>query len=146
MELPIERGGIPLEQIREGLLRRLRERRAEEIARGMTTVGPHRDEVRFLASGLDLGTYGSRGQVRTAVLALKLAEMAWMRDKAGEWPVLLLDEMMAELDAERRTDLLLRINGAEQAVMTTTDLGLFSQAFREKARIWSVRAGTVSEE
>ncbi len=145
LDIPIERGGIPLDQIRDGLLRRLQERRAEEIARGMTTVGPHRDEVRFLASGLDLGTYGSRGQVRTAVLALKLAEMAWMRDKAGEWPVLLLDEMMAELDAERRADLLLRINGAEQAVMTTTDLGLFSQPFKDKARIWTVSAGTVEE-
>jgi len=146
MDIPIERGGIPLDEIRGGLLHRLQERRADEIARGMTTVGPHRDEVRFLASGLDLGSYGSRGQARTALLALKLAEMAWMRQKAGEWPVLLLDEIMAELDGERRADLLTRINGAEQAVITTTDLAMFTESFKQKARIWSIRAGTVTED
>jgi recombinational DNA repair ATPase RecF len=78
--------------------RTLAERRREEIARGMTLVGPHRDELRFLANGLDLGEYGSRGQQRTAVLALKLAQAQWMREHTGEDPVLLLDEVLAELD------------------------------------------------
>ncbi len=111
----------------------------------MTTTGPHRDELRILASGLDLGAYGSRGQIRTALLSLKLAETAWMREKAGEWPVLLLDEILAELDPERRADLLARINGAEQAVMTTTDLDLFTDPFKQKARVWSVQGGTMVE-
>lgn len=146
MDIPVERGGIPLDEIRAGLLSRLREKRAEEIARGLTTVGPQRDEVRFLASGLDLGTYGSRGQVRTALLSLKLAETAWIKRKVGEWPVLLLDEIMAELDANHRADLLTRINGSEQAVLTTTDPGLFTESFRQNARIWTIEAGMVTEE
>src|SRR5690606_32991091 len=105
-----------------GLLDRLRATRAEEIARGMTLSGPHRDEVRFLASGLDLGTYGSRGQARTAVLALKLAEVEWMQARTGEWPLLLLDEVLAELDVDRRRELMARLGAAEQCVMTTTEL------------------------
>lgn len=145
MDIPVERGGIPLDQIRAGLLRRLQENRSEEIARGVTLSGPHRDEARFIASGLDLGTYGSRGQVRTALLSLKLAELEWMRAKVGEWPVLLLDEILAELDAERRADLLARINGAEQAVMTTTDADLFTTDFKQRAQVWRVEAGTVEE-
>ncbi len=106
IETPVDRSGFTEEQIREGFLSRLRAARAEEIQRGVTTIGPHRDEVRFTANGIDLGDFGSRGQVRTALMALKLAEVAWMREKIGEWPVLLLDETLAELDLQRRADLL----------------------------------------
>jgi DNA replication and repair protein RecF len=73
----------------------------------MTTIGPHRDDLRIAANSIDLGHYGSRGQVRTALLALKLAEVSWLQEKTGHWPVLLLDEIMAELDMKRRSDLLL---------------------------------------
>ena len=72
----------------------------------MTTIGPHRDELRFLANGIDLTSFGSRGQVRTALLALKLAEVDWMKERTGELPVLLLDEILAELDPNPRSDLL----------------------------------------
>ena len=92
---------------------------------------------------MDLGTYGSRGQARTAVLALKLAEVEWMRAKCGEWPILLLDEVLAELDARRRRDLLSRLSGAEQCVMTTTDLNLFPPEFKERVTVWQVTAGQV---
>jgi hypothetical protein len=57
--------------------------RAEEIARGVTTIGPQRDELRLLSNGVDLGDFGSRGQVRTTLLALKLAEVTWMKDRTG---------------------------------------------------------------
>ena len=80
----------------------------------MTAIGPHRDEIRFLANQMDLGTFGSRGEARTAVLALKLAEVAWMKRRTGEWPVLLLDEVAAELDPTRRSDLLAHLNDGEQ--------------------------------
>ncbi|HEX9012933.1 MAG TPA: DNA replication and repair protein RecF, partial [Anaerolineaceae bacterium] len=86
----LDRTNIGAEQIRQGFAQRLIAIRAEEIARGMTTIGPHRDEVRFLSNGIDLGDYGSRGQVRTALLSLKLAEVAWLKEKTGHWPVLLL--------------------------------------------------------
>jgi DNA replication and repair protein RecF len=78
------------------------------------------------------------------VLALKLAETAWLRERAGEWPILLLDEVLAELDAGRRRDLLARLNGAEQAIMTTADLGLFTQEFQDRAALWEVSAGTIA--
>ncbi len=101
----------------------------EEIARGMTLIGPQRDELRLMVNGRDLGLYGSRGQARTAVMALKLAEMDWMRDAIGEWPVLLLDEVVAELDARRRAYLLERIGGAAQALLTTTEPEIFTPSF-----------------
>lgn len=123
----------------------LEARRKEEISRGVTLVGPHRDELRFITEGIDLGVYGSRGQQRTAVLALKLAEVEWMRSHTGEWPVLLLDEMMAELDAKRRAYLLARVNSANQSLITGTGLELFGKEFRQRAKILHVVAGQVHE-
>ncbi len=67
-------------------------------------IGPHRDELRFLANQTDLGGYGSRGQIRTALLSLKLAEVVWMKARTWQWPVILLDEVMTELDLQRRAD------------------------------------------
>ncbi|HEY5901174.1 MAG TPA: DNA replication and repair protein RecF, partial [Anaerolineales bacterium] len=98
----VDRSSLDLKTIEHGFRERLAQLRGEEIARGVTTIGPHRDELRFLANNVDLGDYGSRGQVRTALLALKLAEVAWMKERTGEWPVILLDEVMAELDLQRR--------------------------------------------
>ena len=141
LDAPIDRSGLGLEKIQNGLRERLARLHAEEIARGVTTIGPHRDELRFLGNGIDLGTYGSRGQARTAMLALKLAEVEWMKEKTGQWPVLLLDEVLAELDPARRLDLLNRLSISEQALLTTTDLDLFIPEFIEKATLWKVRAG-----
>ncbi len=142
----LRRTAIAETELAAGMLACLRERRQEEMQRGMTLVGPHRDEFRFMLSGIDLGEFGSRGQARTAVLALKLAEMAWMRDRSGEWPLLLLDEVLAELDPQRRHDLMQRINGAEQVLLTTADLDMVAPQFRSQARVWRVSAGTVQSE
>ena len=111
----------------------------------MTTIGPHRDELRFLANDIDLADYGSRGQVRTALLSLKLAEVNWMKERTGEWPVILLDEVMAELDVNRRADLLKYIDESEQVLFTTTDLNLFSPDFVEKTEVWRVDSGRVEK-
>jgi DNA replication and repair protein RecF len=89
----------------------------------------------------DLGDYGSRGQIRTTLLALKLAEVRWMKERTGEWPVILLDEVMAELDLQRRADLLKHVSGAEQSLFTTTDLKLFDEEFCREAQVWRVREG-----
>ncbi len=144
LDVPITRAGITPDEIAASLRERLETSRRSEIERGMTLTGPHRDDVRFIASGIDLGIYGSRGQGRTAVLSLKLAEMAWMNDRAGEPPILLLDEVLAELDPQRRRDLLKRIGGAEQSVLTTTDLSLFEPGFVERVKVWKVSGGTIS--
>lgn len=121
----------------------LQERRREEIARGMTTIGPQRDEIRFLVNGYDLGLYGSRGQGRTAVMALKLAELEWMQDQTDESPILLLDEVAAELDPRRRAYLLERIGGVEQVIITTAEPGLLDDDFLAGAIRWQVKAGTI---
>ena len=124
-------------------MQRLAEVRREEIARGVTTIGPHRDELRMLSNGIDLGDFGSRGQVRTALLALKLAEVTWIKNKTGEWPVLLLDEILAELDVQRRADLQAYLLEYEQTMLTTTDLTQFNPAFVEEGTVWQVEQGMV---
>jgi DNA replication and repair protein RecF len=123
---------------------RLRRLRREELARGMTLIGPHRDELRFVASGADLGVYGSRGQQRTAVLALKLAEVRWMQARTGERPVILLDEVLAELDTARRAQVLAAVSSAEQSLLTSTDPSLFSADFLRQAHMLRVEAGQIS--
>ena len=145
MSTVVDRSGLDLSDIQEGFRDRLRELRKEEIHRGVTTIGPHRDELRFLANDIDLGNYGSRGQVRTTLLALKLAEVNWMRERTGEWPVILLDEVMAELDLQRRADLLKYIGETEQVLFTTTDLNLFTPEFAKQAEVWKVENGRVEK-
>lgn len=140
---PKDRTGVSVEAIEAGFLAALQERRGEELARGATVIGPHRDDLRFLSNRIDLGSFGSRGQVRTAMLSLKLAEVAWMREKTGHWPVLLLDEVLAELDEARREDLLARVAGIEQTLATTTDLALFAEEFVRSSQVWNVRNGQV---
>jgi DNA replication and repair protein RecF len=146
LSTPVQRNGLGEEDIRQGFLEALQHSRSEEIRRGVTALGPHRDELRFLANGIDLSDFGSRGQVRTALLALKLAEIEWMKARTGQWPVLLLDEVLVELDAQRRQDLLASLDTVEQAVLTTTDLHSFAPDFVEKAEVWQVEGGEVKEE
>jgi DNA replication and repair protein RecF len=144
LEVPADRGRIRLEDAREGFLRHLRQTRAQAIRRGVTIAGPHRDDLRLLANGIDLTVYGSRGQARTAVLALKLAEVEWMRRRGGEWPVLLLDEVFSELDIPHREDLLAGLDAADQVLITASDPGMLPASFRERAhRLW-VERGTIS--
>lgn len=146
IDAPVDRAGFTLEQIQAGFAQRLKQIHAEEIARGVTTIGPHRDELRFLANGIDQSNFGSRGQVRTTLLALKLAEVAWMKEKTGEWPVLLLDETLAELDLQRRADLLATLEECDQGLLTTTDLNLFLPEFVLKSTVWQVSSGCVVRE
>jgi DNA replication and repair protein RecF len=143
IDVPVDRSNMDVETVKQGFTNALKKLRSEEISRGVTTIGPHRDEIRFLSNGVDLGDYGSRGQVRTTLLSLKLAEVAWMKEKTGEWPVILLDEVMAELDAERRTDLLEALAESEQSMLTTTDSQSFSPEFLGSSSLWQVQAGTV---
>jgi DNA replication and repair protein RecF len=139
----VDRSALSLENIRIGFLSRLRQLRSEEIGRGLTVTGPHRDELRFLGNGIDLGDYGSRGQVRTTLLALKLAEVSWMKERTGEWPVMLFDEVMAELDLQRRADLLNYVEESEQVLFTATDAHMFTPEFVERAVVWQVEDGAI---
>lgn len=146
MQVSAQRDGFTVKQIQEGFAEKLKQSRKEEIMRGVTTLGPHRDEMRVLCNGTDLTDFGSRGQLRTAILALKLAEVDWLKQKTTQWPVLLMDETLAELDVERRRFLLNYLEVAEQAVLTTTDLNLFSPDFTAKCEQWQIENGSVKLE
>jgi DNA replication and repair protein RecF len=114
-----------------------------DLARGSTSVGPHRDDWRFWVNGRDLGNYGSRGQQRSAVLALKLAEINWMMAETGDTPILLLDEVLAELDEQRRSLLLAYVQNASQALLTATDPHMFTTEFLRQATTMTVQNGRV---
>ena len=112
-----------------------------EVRRRTTLVGPHRDDIRLLVDGAPLAAYGSQGQQRTAVLALKVAEYDVMRARTGDAPILLLDDVLSELDAQRAEGFLEAVEGFEQAFVTTTDA---SRRLRSTASAtWSIRAATV---
>jgi DNA replication and repair protein RecF len=114
-----------------------------DLARGATSVGPHRDDWQFLLNGRSLSSYGSRGQQRTAILALKMAEINWMTGQTGEVPILLLDEVVAELDAQRRALLLNYVKAANQAFLTATDPAMFSLDFLRNSSSFLVENGRV---
>ena len=106
-------------EIAQTLARRLANNYEKDLRLGFTTVGPHRDDLDVLISGVDAKAYASQGQTRTAALSLKLAEVQIFKDLSGEYPVLVLDDVMSELDLPRRKKLLQRIHGM-QTILTCT--------------------------
>jgi DNA replication and repair protein RecF len=120
--------------------------RSREIAAGVTLVGPHRDDVRFLIDGVDAGIYGSRGQQRTSALALKLAEVDLMQRETGDYPVLLLDDVLSELDEHRRHFLVHTLeDDVEQVIITTTDLHTLPEAFLQRCHLWRLQMGCLGK-
>ena len=107
------------EEIAKTLLRRLTNNYEKDLRLGFTTVGPHRDDLDFFISGADAKAYASQGQTRTAALSVKLAEVEIFKETAGEYPVLILDDVMSELDLPRRKKLVQKIQGM-QTVLTCT--------------------------
>lgn len=117
----------------------------EEVAAGMTLVGPHRDDfvvsIRHQKSGIrNLHIYGSRGEQRTAVFSLKLGELEYVAEKTEERPVLLLDDIFSELDHERRKKLL-EVIPQQQTMMTTTDIHLIEKSYQRKMEIIELDGG-----
>lgn len=133
-----------IDALRTGLAAELERLRPEELGRGMTLTGPQRDDLTLTANGLDLREYGSRGQNRTAMLSLKLAEAEWLAQRTGERPVLLLDEVLAELDPQRRADLLAWVAAAPQTLLSAADAEMFTGEFLARATVWRVRNGSLN--
>jgi DNA replication and repair protein RecF len=117
----VEAGNPSLGGVAEELQRRLGQLRAREVAAGQTLVGPHRDDVALRVAGVDAAAFGSRGQVRCIALALRLAEARFLAQRRGEPPILLLDDVLSELDAARRRQVLAVVLQAEQAIITVVD-------------------------
>jgi DNA replication and repair protein RecF len=124
----------------------LREIRKREIVQGVCLLGPHRDDLEFVVNGINMLTYGSRGQQRTVALAAKLAELTFMRIRTGDEPVLLLDDVFSELDHLRRDYLLNQVIQHEQVFLTATDLTSFPPEILQRASIYHIVDGTAIEE
>jgi DNA replication and repair protein RecF len=122
----------------DALTRRLRETAEKEAWNGSTLIGPHRDDLVFCLGGRDLATFSSRGQQRTAILALKLAELDLLTALDDRPPLLLLDDVFSELDPARRAHLVRRIAELPQALITTTDPNDIDADLRRRARAWRV--------
>lgn len=124
--------------------KRLEERHELDILRGVTSVGPHRDDLAMAVNGIDLRAYGSQGQQRTGALALKLAELEFLRSETGEYPILLLDDVMSELDASRREALLAFLQREHiQTIVTATDAAYFPRD--DFGTVYHVENGNVTK-
>ncbi len=106
---------------------KLKERERIDILRGNTGIGPHRDDIVLLLNDMSLKSFGSQGQQRSGALALKLSQLEYVRREIGEFPVLLLDDVMSELDNNRRAQLLLFIDGRVQTFITVNDRELIPE-------------------
>ncbi len=137
--------GENVETILESLKSELQQRQAEEMARKQSCVGPHRDDILFYINSNDASKYASQGQQRTLILALKLAELDMLQDKTGEPPVLLLDDVLAELDDLRQNFLLKSINSDIQTILTSVDTLLFDEVFLSKVDLLRVQDGAIIE-
>jgi DNA replication and repair protein RecF len=129
-----------------GMRARLGELRRREIAQGANVLGPHRDDLAFLAGDVDISTYGSRGQQRSVALALKLAELEYIEYETGDQPILLLDDVLSELDSGRRRDLLEAVRPLDQVLLTTTDSASLPEEALTYAHRYRVRSGHVFEQ
>ena len=132
------------EAVSERFAKATKEAYIADVGRGSTNVGPHRDDWRIWINGRNLSSYGSRGQQRSAILALKMAEIIWMTKLTGESPILLLDEVVAELDEHRRALLLHYVQQSTQAVLTATDPNMFTADFLENSTSMHVVNGRVA--
>ena len=132
------------DEINRIIRKQIEERFAEESQRGMSLVGPHRDDLLFQLDGIDLQKYASQGQHKTFLIALKMAEFLYLRAKKGETPILLLDDVLSELDTDRSRRLLESILGLGQAIITTTDDSPFNGVLQwgEEHRRSYVEQGT----
>lgn len=132
-----------VEHVQQAFFESLNRRSSVEQQLGTTVVGPHRDELELLINQTPAKSYGSQGQQRTLVLSLKLAELELIEQVIGEAPILLLDDVLAELDLQRQNQLLEAIARRCQTLITTTHLNAFDQEWLKASQILSVEAGKI---
>jgi DNA replication and repair protein RecF len=134
------------EQIMQEFLQQYKKNQARELDQGTTLIGPHRDDIRFYVNKKNVQTYGSQGQQRTTALSVKLAEIELMHEMTGEYPVLLLDDVLSELDDDRQTHLLKAIQDKVQTFLTTTSLDGVKKELLNEPRIFRVKNGQIEQE
>ncbi|MFM2315390.1 MAG: hypothetical protein RLZZ04_4668, partial [Cyanobacteriota bacterium] len=131
--------------VQQAFLAKIKDRQMVEQYQGKTMVGTHRDEIEFVINQTPARYYGSQGQQRTLVLALKLAELKLIEEVVGEPPLLLLDDVLAELDPSRQKQLLEVIGDRFQTIITTTHIDTFNHDWIKDSQVLAVEAGQISE-
>ncbi|MFY7805084.1 MAG: DNA replication/repair protein RecF [Limnoraphis robusta] len=131
------------QEVQHAFLQKISTRAIAEQQQGTSLVGPHRDDICFEINQTPARQHGSSGQQRTLVLALKLAELQLIEDVVGEPPLLLLDDVLAELDINRQNQLLEAVGDRFQTLITTTHLGVFDDQWLKNTQILSVQSGKV---
>jgi DNA replication and repair protein RecF len=137
---------MEVSEIEEVYQKRFLDVETKEIERGTSLIGPHRDDLIFYVNGKEVQTYGSQGQQRTTALSLKLAEIELIHSEVGEYPILLLDDVLSELDDQRQSHLLNTIQGKVQTFVSTTSVNGIEHETLKKAELFHVHKGTVRKE
>ena len=130
--------------IGEEFARELGASRGKELEAGSTVVGPHRDDFRLRVSGVDMGTFASRGQARTLALTLRLGEASYLDELRQEGPIVLLDDVLSELDSRRRKHVLEKAAQYQQVIITSTDILPLQQTLVSNAAYFEIEGGQVS--
>lgn len=117
----------------------------DDIMRGSTRIGPQHDDLEFYINDLDAKMFASQGQQRSIVLSLKLAEINYLKNKTGTYPVLLLDDVLSELDKNRQLKLLDAINENVQTFITTPSISDIKEDLLKKAKVFKIENGNISE-
>ena len=132
-----------VEEVYHKVLNNFQKNQKLEILKGTTLSGPHRDDIEFELDGKNAHLYGSQGQQRTIALSIKLAEIQLVHQLTDEYPLLLLDDVMSELDHNRQSALLNYIHGKTQTFITTTDLEGISWEIIKKPKIYRIKSGQI---
>lgn len=132
-------------ELREEILVLLAENLTKEIERGTSLIGPHRDDIGFTINEFDVQTYGSQGQQRSTALSVKLAELELIKEEVGEYPVLLLDDVLSELDEVRQAHLLTSIRDRVQTFVTTTSISDINHQIMDDMMLFEIEDGKIDE-
>ena len=128
-----------IDNSRDNLLEKLNKNINKEIQYKMTLIGPNRDDFCFYLNDKNLSLYGSQGQMRSAIIALKMSEVFLFTDKVGDSPILLLDDMFSELDINKRNNILANLTHDVQTIITTTDIDNINENIRKKANVYEIK-------
>ena len=134
------------EELEKEILDLLMDNLEKEIERGTSLVGPHRDDIAFTINDFDVQTYGSQGQQRSTALSVKLAELELIKEEVGEYPVLLLDDVLSELDEVRQAHLLTSIRDRVQTFVTTTSISDINHAIMDDMQLYEIENGRIKIE
>ncbi|MBO5376252.1 MAG: DNA replication/repair protein RecF [Bacilli bacterium] len=144
-ETNVDLGNFSKESIRNNLEKKYNSNLNKEIENGMTLYGPHRDDIQFMIKSDDIKLYGSQGQQKVAIIALKLSEIAIFKEMTDTYPIILLDDIFSELDVKTRNKLINYINGDMQVIITSNDTRGINKKFLNNAKLFKVIKGNVIE-